>query len=413
MINEAVYSELMRKYAGHFGYEPEVVAYAPGRIEVLGNHTDYNEGYVFSAAINFGTFFAARRTADARCRLVAGDLMREVTFAIGAVAASTDDRWQNYVKGTFAGLAAHGSVECGFDGMFLGNIPLGSGLSSSAALEMSAGIALGELYGIRVDPVTLAKIGQKAEHDYAGCNCGLLDQISTLAGESGRLVKTDFRTLEYESVPAGDDLCFLMCNTLSRHALVDGAYNRLREACEQCAEHFAGVLRHPVAALRDVSMAEWAVYKGELPEEIARRGAHPIGENERVLLGAQLLERGDVSGFGALMFDSHESSRVLFGNSCEELDFVVSVAGRVPGVLGARLSGGGFGGSAVVLVHPRDAETVAAALENAFRVKYGHPCEVSVITPSDGARLVADRGGALSGCNQRSDGRRAGYSAFE
>jgi galactokinase len=390
MVNESVYRELLRKYSGHFDFEPEVIAYAPGRIEVLGNHTDYNEGFVFSAAINFGTFFAARRAEGSGCRLVAGDLMKEVTFDAGAVEASASDGWQNYVKGTFAGVTALGSAAHGFDGMFLGNIPLGSGLSSSAALEMSAGIALGALYGIEVDPVTLARIGQKAEHDYAGCNCGLLDQITSLAGESGRLVKTDFRTVEYETVPAGDDLCFLMCNTLSRHTLADGAYNRLREACERCAAHFAGVLRHPVAALRDVSMAEWVLYREGLPEETALRGAHPIGENERVLQGAQLLARGDLKGFGALMFDSHESSRVLFGNSCAELDFVVAAAGRIPGVLGARLSGGGFGGSAVVLVDPRNAETVAAALESAFRAQYGHPCEVSVITPSDGARLVAD-----------------------
>jgi len=388
MVNENIYNELMRKYQAHFGFEPEVVAYAPGRIEVLGNHTDYNEGYVFSAAINFGTFFAARKAQGPACRLVAGDLMKEVSFDAGAIAASAVDTWQNYVKGTLAGLAHNGSVECGFDGMFLGNIPLGSGLSSSAALEMSAGLAFCHLYGISVDPVTLARIGQKAEHDYAGCNCGLLDQISSLAGESGRVVKTDFRTVTYESVAIGEDLCFLMCNTHSQHALVDGAYNRLRAACEQCAEHFARVLNHPVRALRDVSMAEWAIYRQGLPETVANCGAHPIGENERVLLGAELLGRNDLAGFGALMFDSHESSRVLFGNSCAELDFVVATARKIPGALGARLSGGGFGGSAVVLVHPRDAVTVAAALENAFAAQYGYPCDVSVITPSQGAHLV-------------------------
>jgi len=389
MVNEKIYNELMRKYKAHFGFEPEVVSYAPGRIEVLGNHTDYNEGYVFSAAINFGTFFAARKADGMGCRLVAGDLMKEVTFDAGAIEASQSDGWQNYVKGTLAGLADHGAVDCGFDGMFFGNIPLGSGLSSSAALEMSTGLALGKLYGISVDPVTLAKIGQKAEHDYAGCNCGLLDQISSLAGESGKLVKTDFRTVEYESVTIGDDLCFLMCNTHSKHELVDGAYNKLRAACEQCAEHFSKVLNHPVSALRDVSMAEWAIYKQDLPERVANCGAHPIGEDERVLLGAELLSKGDLEGFGALMFDSHESSRVLFENSCEELDFVVATAKKIPGALGARLSGGGFGGSAVVLVNPRDAATVAAALENAFASKYGHPCDVNVIIPSQGAHLVS------------------------
>jgi galactokinase len=387
MVNASVHTELLNKYRAHFGREPEAVAYAPGRIEVLGNHTDYNEGFVFSAAINYGTFFAASKAPSTGCRLVAGDLMREVAFDIAGVEASKTDTWQNYVKGTFAGLTAVQPVTCGFDGMFFGNIPLGSGLSSSAALEMCAGLALGKLYGIAVDPVALAKIGQRAEHVYAGCKCGLLDQISSLAGQAGKLVKTDFRSVTYETVAMGQDVCFLMCNTHAKHALVDGAYNRLRESCEHAAAHFAKVLRHPVQALRDVSMTEWAIYRNGLPAEVADRAAHPIGENERVLKGSELLARGDTAGFGALMFDSHESSRVLFGNSCEELDAVVEAAKKIPGVLGARLSGGGFGGSAVVLIHPRDAETAAAALANAYAARFGSPCDVSVITPADGAHL--------------------------
>jgi galactokinase len=388
MVNENVYSELMKKYRAHFGHDPEVVAYAPGRIEVLGNHTDYNEGFVFSAAINFGTFFAASKSASKTCRLVAGDLMKEVSFDVAGIEASTSDTWQNYVKGTLAGLTAVQPVSCGFDGMFFGNIPLGSGLSSSAALEMSTGLALGKLYGISVDAVTLAKIGQKAEHVYAGCKCGLLDQISSLAGQSGKLVKTDFRSVTYETVEMGEDACFLMCNTHAKHALVDGAYNKLREACELAAAHFAQALRHPVRSLRDVSMAEWAIYRRGLSEAVANRAAHPIGEDERVLKGAELLAKGDLAGFGLLMFDSHESSRTLFENSCEELDAVVSAAKKIPGVLGARLSGGGFGGSVVVLVHPRDAETASVALANAYAATFGKPCDVSVIKPADGAHIV-------------------------
>jgi galactokinase len=388
MVNETVFDALIEKYRAHFGRDPEVVSYAPGRIEVLGNHTDYNEGFVFSAAINYGTFFAAAKSETKACRLVAGDLMKEVSFDVAGIEASKTDTWQNYVKGTLAGLAAVHAPACGFEGMFFGNIPLGSGLSSSAALEMCTGLALGKLYGISVDTVTLAKIGQKAEHDYAGCKCGLLDQISSLAGQAGKLVKTDFRSVVFETVELGADACFLMCNTHAKHALVDGAYNTLREACEQAAAHFAKVLRHPVTALRDVSMAEWAIYKRGLPEAVANRAAHPIGEDERVLKGAELLATGDLAGFGQLMFDSHESSRYLFENSCEELDAVVDAAKKIPGVLGARLSGGGFGGSVVVLAHPRDAETAAAALANAYAAQFGTPCDVSVIKPAAGAHIV-------------------------
>ncbi|MBR4170163.1 MAG: galactokinase [Kiritimatiellae bacterium] len=388
MQNESVYRELLEKFVKQFGREPSAVAYAPGRIEVLGNHTDYNEGFVFSAAIDCGTFFAAAPSGSSECRLVAADLMHEVVFDLHDIRPDKEnDTWQNYVKGTFAGLIEGHDVKEGFLGMFLGNIPLGSGLSSSAALEMCTGLCLAKLYGIAVEPVPLAKIGQKAEHEYAGCKCGLLDQISSLAGKAGMLVKTDFRSLVYETVNMGNDVCFLMCNTV-KHELVSGEYDQRRAACEAAAAHFAKELRHPVTHLRDVSMAEWAIYKRGLDETVANRAAHPIGEDERVLLGAERLKRGDLAGFGQLMFDSHYSSRYLFENSCEELDFVVDEARKIPGVYGARLSGGGFGGSVVVLVNPRDAETASVALANAYKAKYGTPCNVSVIHPSDGAHTL-------------------------
>ena len=388
MTNQAVYDELLKKYRARFGREPYAVAYAPGRIEVLGNHTDYNEGFVFSAAINLGTFFAVAKSPSKTCRLVAGDLMREVTFNADDVAPSKSDTWQNYVNGTFAGLAALKAPAHGFEGMFLGNIPLGSGLSSSAALEMSAGLAFAKLYNIATDAVMLAKIGQTAEHTFAGCKCGLLDQISSLAGQENKLIKTDFRSVRYETVNMSPDACFLMCNTHAKHAHTESGYNQLRASCEQAAAHFASVLRHPVSALRDVSMTEWAIYRRGLPEDVASHAAHPIGENERVMQGAKLLAEGNLAGFGALMFDSHESSRVLFGNSCEELDVVVDAAKKILGVLGARLSGGGFGGSVVVLVHARDAEAASAALAAAYAATFKTPCDVSIIKPAAGAHLV-------------------------
>lgn len=387
MQNANVYKELMEKFEARFGCRPECVAYAPGRIEVLGNHTDYNEGYVFSAAIDCGTFFAAGKSKTSGCRLVAGDLMREVSFDLKKLKAAKTDTWQNYVVGTYAGVL--GTMKKlpakGFNGMFLGNIPLGSGLSSSAALEMCTGLCLAKLYGVKIGTIPLAKIGQKAEHEYAGCKCGLLDQISSLGGKRGKLVKTDFRSLVYENVDMGKDACFLMCNTNAKHQLVNGEYDRRRKACEDAAKFFAKILRHPVTALRDVSMSEWAVYKRGLDTVTASRAAHPIGEDDRVLRGAEMLKNHDLEGFGRLMFESHESSRVLFANSCKELDDAVEIAKKIPGILGARLSGGGFGGSIVVLVHPRDAETAAAALENAYNAKHRVKCTVSVIHPADGA----------------------------
>ena len=395
MHNAELHSALLQKFAAQYGGAPDFVAYAPGRIEVLGNHTDYNEGFVLSAAIQHGTFFAIRRGQKDHCRLTAGDLMKEDTFAPVDPGKTTVNTWANYVRGVLHGInQASGAVpfsgdtpSC-FDALFFGNIPLGSGLSSSAALEMSAGLAIAKLYNRQFTPIQLAKIGQAAEHHFAGCKCGLLDQLSSLHGRDGHLIKTDFRSLVVDNSIQFGDACFLMCNTHAKHALVDGEYNRRRQACEDAAAYFAKVLPHPVAALRDVSVAEFNQHKAGLDPTTAKRASHPITENERVLQGADALARGDLVAFGKLMFLSHESSRVDFENSCPELDTIVDAAKSTPGALGARLSGGGFGGSVVVLATTADAPAVSKALADAYAKKYGKPCDVRVIQPSDGARLV-------------------------
>ena len=390
MLNQEVYDSVVAKFEKRFGAKPAAVAYAPGRIEVLGNHTDYNEGFVFSAAIDKGTFFAVSPSADDKCALVAGNLDREVSFSISDVKPQKEDSWQNYVTGTFNWLFDGEPAKAGhgFNAVFEGNIPLGAGLSSSAALEMATVLALAKIYGIEKDKVALAKIGQKAEHTFAGCPCGLLDQASSLYGKAGGLVKSDFRSCTFENVSMGDGVAFMMVKSNAKHALVDGAYASRRQACEDAAKYFAGVLKHPVTHLRDVSCAEWILYRGGLSETTAKLAVHPIGEDERVLLGAQLLEKGDVAGFGALMFDSHESSRKWFENACEELDTIVDAAKAIPEVLGARLSGGGFGGSCCLLVRPEAADKIAAQITQAYKTAYGDEPTCAVINPSDGAHLV-------------------------
>ena len=339
MQNREVYEELVAKFGKMYGAEPEIIAYAPGRIEVLGNHTDYNEGYVFSAAIDKGTFFAVSKVEGTACELTAGDLMETVKFDISDVKPVAEMTWANYVLGSFNWLfdGKTADAKSGFKAMFLGNIPLGAGLSSSAALEMCTLLALQKLYGIEMDKTTTAKIGQKAEHTFAGCPCGLLDQASSLYGQEGSLVKSDFRYNTFESVSMGEGVAFMMVKSNAKHALVDGAYASRRQACEDAAKYFSEVLRKPVTHLRDVTMAEWVLYRGGLSETTAKRAVHPIGEDERVLQGAALLEKGDLKGFGALMYDSHESSRNWFENSCEELDAIVDAAKAIPEVYGRRL----------------------------------------------------------------------------
>ena len=394
MMNQEVHDKVVAAFAARFGGAPEAVAYAPGRIEVLGNHTDYNEGYVFSAAIDKGTFFAVSPAADDKVTLVALDIGEggeTYETALGAVAkVESGATWANYPLGTFNWLfdGVPAKAGKGFKAVFGGNIPLGAGLSSSAALEMATAIALSKIYGIDKDKTTLAKIGQKAEHTFAGCPCGLLDQASSLYGKAGSLVKSDFRTCAFESVPLGDKVAFMMVKSNAKHALVDGAYASRRQACEDAAKHFAGVLRKKVTHLRDVTMAEWVLYRGGLSETAAKRAVHPIGEDERVLLGSQLLEKGDLEGFGALMYDSHESSRNWFENSCEELDAIVDAAKATPGVFGARLSGGGFGGSCCLLVDPSAADAIAARISKEYKAKFGDEPVCSLIKPSEGAHIV-------------------------
>ena len=391
MLNQEVYDELVAKFEKMYGSKPDVVAYAPGRIEVLGNHTDYNEGYVFSAAIDKGTFFAVSATADDSCELTAGDFMETAKFSINDVKPAREMTWQNYVTGSFNWLFDGKPAEAkhGWKAMFLGNIPLGAGLSSSAALEMCTLLALSKLYGIEKDKTSIAKIGQKAEHTFAGCPCGLLDQASSLYGKAGALVKSDFRYCKFENVDMGPKVAFMMVKSNARHALVDGAYASRRQACEDAAKYFASVLKKGnVTHLRDVTMAEWVLYRGGLSETTAKRAVHPIGEDERVIQGAELLAKGDLKGFGALMYDSHESSRNWFENSCEELDAIVDTAKAIPEVYGARLSGGGFGGSCCLLVDPTAADKIAAAITKEYKAKFGDEPVCSLIQPSDGAHLV-------------------------
>jgi len=388
MLNEQTEHTAEEKFASVFGRKHTVEAYAPGRVEVLGNHTDYNEGFVLSAAIDMGTFFLAAPRDDTQCRLEAGDVMEMAQFDASDPQADSVTPWANYVKGVLAGLANHGDLAHGFDALFFGNVPLGAGLSSSAALEISAGLALSALYGIQVEKLDLARIGQAAEHEYAGVKCGLLDQITSLFGRENHLVMSDFRTVEADSVPLGDDAVFLMCNTSVKHALVDGEYNERRAHCEEAASFFKTALEHPVSALRDVSWEEWEQHSAGMEPLAASRSAHVIGENTRVLEGRDLLVNGRLEEFGKLMFASHESSRVSFENSCPELDFLVDTAKQLPGVAGARLSGGGFGGSAVALVHPRDVDVVSHAISAAYDKEFGHPCDVRVVRPSDGAAVL-------------------------
>ncbi len=388
-MNDAVIQQALAFFESRFAKPAVAGAFAPGRVEVLGNHTDYNEGFVLSAAIDRGTYFLASRRSDNSCILA--DAMHpelETRFAADDPHPVADAAWSNYIRGVWAKLGIPPARRTGFNGVIASTIPMGAGLSSSAALEVSAAIALRELYRLDFTALELAKIGQAAEHEYAGVKCGLLDQITSLFGKSGSLVMTDFRTLAVDTVPLAPHVCLLACNTHVKHALVDGEYNERRASCEEAAAWFRERLPHPVSHLRDVSMAEWERLAADMPPIPAKRSAHVIGENERVTKGAALLREGRLDRFGKLLFESHTSSRLNFQNSCRELDFLVARAERTDGVLGARLSGGGFGGSAVVLVEKAQAMAAGASLALAFASEFGTACDVIALQPSGGAHLA-------------------------
>ena len=283
MSDQNVVEKAMAIHTETYGRAPTAVAYAPGRVEVLGNHTDYNEGTVLSAAINMGHCFCISESGRNGVRLTAGDIMETTEFD-----AATDERlprqvqWANYVKGVMFYLRGQEVELDAVDCTFLGSIPMGAGLSSSAALEVATAFAVLEYTGKQVDKKEIGLLAQAAENNFAGCNCGLLDQFSSIFGVKHGLIHSDFRSLETYPVQLPDDVVFLMINPHVKHALADSPYNERRASCEKAAAELDALLNHPVKALRDVSWEEFEAYRDRIDPEAARRAAHVIGEITRV-----------------------------------------------------------------------------------------------------------------------------------
>lgn len=371
----------------NFGCEPKSVAWAPGRIEVLGNHTDYNAGTTLSAAIHFGHCFCISRSTRPGIHLFAADAKQRASFEIADLSKVSGIGSGNYVKGVFYFIQEHlGQKIDGLDGTSCGAVPLGAGLSSSAALEVAAAFAVLEFFGATVDKKEIARLCRKAEHQFAGTNCGLLDQFSSIFGREHGLIHSDFRTLDVSSVKLPDDIRFLVVNPHVKHSLADSPYNERRERCEQAAAELAQLLPHPVTALRDVSPEEFVANRNRINAGAAKRAAHVIGEIDRVERGIEMLRKNDIGTFGQLLFESHQSSIENFENSCPELDVVVEAA-RKAGALGARLSGGGFGGAAIVMVREASADAIGGKIIALCQAD-GIVPEIIAVTPSAGAQIV-------------------------
>ena len=355
-------------------------SYAPGRVELLGNHTDYNEGVVLSAAIDRGVTLTGERTGSARVSLSDPKLGLSFTADANALSPSKDQEWANYLLGVLDVFQKSGLPVGGFSAEIQSNLPLGAGLSSSAALEVSTAMLLQKLFDLNLDRLTVAKLCRRAENEFVGVNCGLLDQVSSAFGKAGHAIFLDCRqeTVETTPFPSGVELLITQCGV--PHRLSGGEYNERRLQC------FDAAARLGVKALRDVSSAQLEEGTAILPELSYRRALHVVGENERVLRGVELLRSGDVRGFGALMFASHASSLNHFENSTPELDTLVEITRTLPGVLGSRLTGGGFGGATVTLLERDKAQAVKEALVEKYHEQTGNTATAHLCEIADGAR---------------------------
>lgn len=322
------------------------IGYAPGRAEWLGNHTDYNDGLVLGIGLEVGATVKARTITGRRLVLIAEDLGEECTCDLDALRPVGRASWANYAIGVAARFLARGANGAGVELSMRSTVPMGAGLSSSAALACATARALQQSWGTEFDAMELACLGQEAEHEFAGVRCGLLDQVTSLFAARDLAVFFDCRSLEVQRVPVPPEARFVIVQSGVKHALSDGAYNERRAECEEAARILG------VAKLRETTteMLDEAVAAGSLQEAPLRRVRHVTGENTRVAAAVEALRAGDLAAVGQLMNESHESSRTLFENSCAELDFLASESRTIPGCLGARLTGGGFGGAVLALV---------------------------------------------------------------
>jgi galactokinase len=344
---------LRTAFTEHYQHAPRLFR-APGRVNLIGEHTDYNEGFVLPMAIDRETVVAAIPRDDRRVRAFSLNLNESVEFDLDNPGAKKRGLWLDYLEGVAWALESSGVNLKGADLMISSDVPAGAGLSSSAALEVSAGLALASVSGQTVDHVTLALAGQRAEHEYVGTKCGIMDQLVAVMGKAGHALLIDCRSLSAEPVPLDTTHAHIViCDSVVKHELSSSEYNTRREECERGVEMLRNYLPG-IRALRDVSVADFERYEEKLPEPIRRRCRHVVTENERTLNAADALRQGRLEEMGRLMERSHVSLRDDYEVSCAELNLLVEIAGNFHGCLGARMTGGGFGGSTVNLVR-RDA----------------------------------------------------------
>ncbi|MGR5117880.1 galactokinase [Vibrio astriarenae] len=383
-------SELVQKVKASFesvlGYAPTHFIQAPGRVNLIGEHTDYNDGFVLPCAINYQTVVAAAKRDDNLVRLVSVDyndatdefdLTKEIEF-------QQDKMWANYIRGVVKCLKESNFEFGGFDLSVSGNVPQGAGLSSSAALEVVIGQTIKELFNLDITQAEIALNGQQAENEFVGCNCGIMDQMISAEGRKNHALLLDCRYLKTEAVSMPEDMSVVIINSNKKRGLVDSEYNTRREQCEEAARIFG------VEALRDVTFAQFKEREAELESMVAKRARHVITENDRTLEAAEALRNHDMKRMGELMAESHASMRDDFEITVPEIDTLVDIVKAVIGDQGGvRMTGGGFGGCIVALVPPALVSDVKATVEREYQAQTGLKEDIYVCQAKDGAGLIA------------------------
>jgi galactokinase len=368
-----------------FGAAPELVAAAPGRVNLIGEHTDYNDGFVMPMGIGVGTLVAAKPRRDAVLRVAALDLGATCEFPLaGPVPHAPAGDWSNYVRGVAAALIASGVQLTGADLAIAGNVPQGAGLSSSASLEVATGLALAALAGQPdLDRTALALAGQSAEHNYAGCQCGIMDQLVSARAEAGNAVLIDCRDLSAQAVPMPKDLAVLIVHSGIKRGLVDGEYNLRRQQCEAAAAAMQ------VAALRDANTAMLVTGRKAMDPVVFKRARHVITENARALAAAEALTSRDLASLGRLMAASHASMRDDFAITTPEIDALAEQMAIFLGRRGgARMTGGGFGGAVIAIARRDDIEALRDEVAHVYRTPDGEVPQMMIEVPAPGARLL-------------------------
>ncbi len=386
-----VQTDIGRRFAEIFGGEAAAVVRAPGRVNLIGGHTDYNDGYVLPVAIDRCVVVAAAPRDDRQVVIHALDFGEGVAFSLDDIERDQAQTWSNYQRGVAYFLEKRGFELPGLNVVVIGDIPIGSGLSSSAAVEVSLAYTWQVLAGFRLSRVELALLCQRAENEFVGINCGIMDQFVSALGQRDHALLIDCRSLHYQPVPLPPEAAVVVADTMKRRGLVDSEYNTRRRECGEGVRILQRYLPR-VQALRDVSVAQFKAQSSKLKvQKVRQRCRHIIYENERVLKSVAALRAGDLDAFGQLMNESHASLRDDYEVSCPELDIMAEAAWKVDGVYGSRMTGAGFGGCTVSLVDEEAIEDFRAQVAAAYEEATGIAPQIYVCRAEDGVAEVSPR----------------------